>query len=77
MFKLHLWSEYIIRKGFFLSGLLLAAALILSVWEGAEPASFPLLHRYSQYCVSSGATVLAASLFGGLFLEDALRHSGT
>lgn len=76
MLKLHLWPEYIIRKGFFLSGLLLAAALILSVWESAEPASFPLLYRYSQYCSSSAAAVLAAALFGGLFLEDVLRHTG-
>lgn len=76
MLKLHFWPEYVIRKGFFLSALLLAAALILSVWENAEPSSFPLLYRYSHYCISSAATVLAATLFGGLFLEDALRCSG-
>ena len=73
MTKLHNWTDYVIRKGLFLSGLLLTAALIMSVWERAEPASFPLLYQYSRYCVTSSVTVLAAALLGGMLLEDVLR----
>lgn len=76
MTKLHNWTDYMIRKGIFLSALLLTAALILSVWESAEPASFPLLYQYSRYCVTSSVTVLAASLFGGIFLEDIFLSNG-
>lgn len=76
MTKPHNWTDYIIRKGLFLSALLLTSALILSVWEGANPTTFPLLHRYSQYCTTSSVTVLAASLFGGIFLEDIFLSYG-
>lgn len=76
MTKLHNWTDYIIRKGVFLSGLLLVSALILSVWERANPATFPLLHRYSQYCITSSVSILAASLFGGIFLEDIFLSDG-
>lgn len=76
MTKLHNWTNYIIRKGVFLSALLLVSALILSVWQGTNPATFPLLHRYSQYCTTSSVTILAASLFGGIFLEDIFQSNG-
>ena len=71
----HTWSDYIIRKGFFLSGTLLVSALVLSVWASAHPAVFPLLHRYAVYYQTSSATVMAATLLGGLFLEDILRKT--
>lgn len=69
----HPWSDYIIRKGFFMACALLVSALILSVWASATPALFPLLRRYAAYYQSSSAAVLAAALLGGLFLEDILR----
>lgn len=71
--KIHIWPDYIIRKGLLLSGALLAGALILSVWASAAPAVFPLLRRYASCFQSSAAVVLAASLLGGLLLEDILR----
>lgn len=70
------WPDYIIRKGFLLSFLLLASALILSVWASAAPAAFPLLRRYADYCRFSSAIVMAAALLGGLLLEDILRKQG-
>ena len=73
--KFHPWPDYIIRKGFFLSCLLLCSALVLYLWASACPASFPALRHYAAYCQSSSAVVLAASLLGGLFLEDILRKS--
>ena len=73
MSNFHPWPDYIIRKGVFLSGVLLASALILSVWASAAPAAFPLLRRYAAYYQSSAAAVLAAALLGSLFLEDILR----
>lgn len=69
------WPAYIIRKGFFLSGVLLASALVLSVWASAVPAAFPLLRRYAASFQSSSAVVLAAALLGGLLLEDLLRKT--
>ncbi|MGN1004066.1 MAG: hypothetical protein ACI4O5_04445 [Oscillospiraceae bacterium] len=69
----HPWPDYIIRKGFFLSGVLLACALVLSVWASAVPAAFPLLRRYAAYYQSCSAAVLAAALLGSLLLEDILR----
>ena len=71
--NIHSWPDYIIRKGFFLAGTLLASSLILSVWASASPAVFPLLRRYAAYYQTSSAVVLAAALLGGLFLEDILR----
>ncbi len=73
MLNFHSWSDYIIRKGFFLAGVLLASSLILSVWASASPAAFPLLRRFAAYYQFSSAVVLGASLLGGLFLEDLLR----
>lgn len=75
MTKFHPWPDYIIKKGFFLSCALLASALILSVWASAAPNAFYLLRRYAEYSQTSAATVLAASLIGGLLLEDILRKS--
>ncbi|MGN0968979.1 MAG: hypothetical protein ACI4O3_06880 [Oscillospiraceae bacterium] len=76
MLNFHPWPDYIIKKGFFLSGTLLASALILSVWGSAVPAAFALLRRYAAYFQSSSAAVLAAALLGGLLLEDILRKKG-
>lgn len=73
MLKLHSWPDYIIRKGCFLSGLLLASALILAVWADARPETFLHLRHYVSACQTSSAMVLAASLLGGIFLEDLLR----
>lgn len=73
MSNFHPWSDYIIRKGFFMSCMLLASSLVLSVWASATPAAFPLLRRCAAYYQSSAAAVLAAALLGGLFLEDILR----
>lgn len=72
--KFHAWSDYIIRKGFFLSGTLLAAALVLLVWASACPTSFPILRHYAAYCQTSSLIVLTASLFGSIALEDMLRN---
>lgn len=76
MLQFHFWPGYIIRKGFFLAGVLLACSLLLSVWACAVPAVFPLLRRFAFYYQSSSAVVLAASLLGGLLLEDVLRRQG-
>ena len=72
--KYHIWTGYIIRKGFFLSGALLAAALILLVWASACPASFPFLRHYASYCQTSSVIILAVTLLGGICLEDILRR---
>ena len=69
------WPDYIIRRCLFFSFALLSSALILLVWASARPTSLPVLRQYSSYFQSSGAAVLAAGLFGGLFLEDILRNS--
>ena len=74
MSDLQSWTDYIIRRGFFLSCTLLASALVLLVWAGARPITFPALRQYAEYFQFSAAVVLAASLFGGLFLEDILRR---
>lgn len=70
----HTWPGYIIRKGMFLSGTLLAAALVLLVWASACPVSFPDLRHYAAHCQSSSLIVLATSLFGAAVLEDILRN---
>lgn len=75
MSQLHSWSIYIIQKGFALSCLLLVSALILSVWADSTPMFFPLLRRFSLYQNTSASIVLAASLIGGLLLEDCLRKT--
>lgn len=73
MLNFYLWSDYIIRKGFFLSALLLVSSLILLVWADARPVSGLILRHYIHASTTSSLVVLAASLFGGLFLEDVLR----
>jgi len=73
--KLHTWPDYIIRKGFFLSGTLLICALVLSVWADACPISALTLRHYIACSQTSSLLVLIASLFGGLFLEDILRKT--
>lgn len=73
MINLHPWPVYIIRKGIFLTLLLLSAALIVAVWESAVPAAFPLLRHYSLYYQQSALIVLAASLLGSLLLEDIIQ----
>lgn len=75
MLNLHQWPDYIIRKGFFLSGILLVSALILSVWANTCPVSSLILRHYIIYSQTSSIIVMTASLFGGLFLEDMLRKS--
>lgn len=75
MLNLHQWSDYIIRKGFFLSGALLVCALVLSVWSSACPVSALTLRHYIACSQTSSLIVLTASLFGGLFLEDILRKT--
>lgn len=76
MSNLHPWPDYIIRKGFFLSGVLLASALILSVWAKACPVSALTLRHYIACSQTSSLIVMTTSLFGGLFLEDILRKTG-
>ena len=76
MSKLHPWTDYIIRKCTFLSGLFLIAALILSIQADASPALYPALRHYIQYLQSSAPMVLAAGLVGGLLLEDGFRRRG-
>lgn len=72
--NLHPWSGYIIRKCTFLSGLLLAAALIFWIKADTDPALYPALRQFIRYSQSSSAMVLAAGLVGGLLLEDGLRR---
>ena len=76
MLKLHPWTDYIIRKGFFLAGLLLAAGIFLLIYAQTEPSCFSILRNYAEYCGTSATIVTAAALFGGLFLEDILRKIG-
>ena len=73
MLKLHPWTDYIIRKGFFLAGTLLAAGIFLLIYAQAEPSHFPVLRNYAEYCTTSAIIVTSAALFGGLFLEDIFR----
>ncbi len=73
--NLHPWPDYIIRKGFFLSSLLVVSALLLSVWADARPVAGLALRHYISSAMASSAIVLAAALPGGLFLEDILRRS--
>ena len=73
MLNLNQWSDYIIRKGFFLSGMLLVSALLLSVWASVYPPSALALRHYIACSQTSSLIVLTTSLFGGLFLEDILR----
>lgn len=73
--NLHLWPDYIIRKGVFLSGLLLISALVLSICADAHPVSGLILRHYISCSVHSSVIVLAAALSGGLFLEDILRKT--
>ena len=75
MLKLHHWTDYIIRKGFFLAGILLMAGILILVYTRVEPFHFPVLRNYAEYCVTSAMIVLAAALFGGLFLEDIFRKT--
>ena len=75
MLKLHIWTDYIIRKGFFLAGILLAAKIFLRIYMQAEPLYFPALRNYAEYCGTSAIVVMAAALFGGLFLEDIFRKN--
>lgn len=69
------WSDYIIRKGVLLALTLAVSALLLSVYSSACPSAFLHLRRYIACFQNSSATVLAASLFGGLLLEDLLRRT--
>lgn len=73
MLKLHPWTDYIIRKGFFLAGTFLTAGILLLVYTQAEPSYFPVLQDYAKYCGISATIVMTAALFGGLFSEDILR----
>lgn len=75
MWNLHPWPDYIIRKCFFLSGVQLASALILSVWAGARPDCALHLRHYIAAFQTASLIVMATGLFGGLFLEDILRKS--
>lgn len=74
MSNFHPWAGYIIRKCSFLSGLLLIAALIFWIKANSDPCLYPALRHFIQYSQSSSVMVLAAGLFGGLFLEDGLRR---
>lgn len=74
MSNFHPWSGYIIRKCSFLSGLFLIVALIFWIKANSNPCLYPDLRQFIQYSQSSSAMVLAAGLFGGLFLENGLRH---
>ena len=69
----HTLPDYIIRKGCFLSGTLLAASLVLLVWASAHPFTFPILRHFATHSQFSAAVVLASSLLGGVLLEDILR----
>lgn len=66
---LHPLTDDIIRKGALLSWLLLAAALVLTVWTSARPDTFLYLRHYIAGFQRSAALVLAAALPGGLVLE--------
>ena len=74
MSNLHTWSDYIIRKCTFLSGLFLVSALILSIKADCSPFLYPALRHYVQQFQSFSAMVLATGLVGGLLLEDGLRR---
>lgn len=74
MLKFHAWPGYIIQKCSFLSGLLLIASLIFWIKANSNPYLYPALRHFIQYSQSSSVMVLAAGLFGGLFLEDGLRR---
>ncbi len=71
----HDWPSYIIRRGIFLSALLLCAELVLLVWADARPwALLPLRHQMAALRDSS-LIVLGACLLGGVLLEDGPRKS--
>lgn len=74
MSNLQSWPGYIIRKCTFLSGLLLAAALIFSIKADTAPFLYPILRQYIQYSQSLSVMVLSAGLAGGLLLEEGLNR---
>lgn len=75
MLKINVWSDYIIRKGLFLSGILLTCAILMLVWADASPAVFPLLRRYAACYQNYSAVVMGSVLLGGLLLEDMARKT--
>lgn len=72
MLLIHPLTDDIIRKGAFLSWLLLSAALVLTVWTSARPDAFLHLRHYIAGFQRSAALVLAAALPGGLAVEWAI-----
>lgn len=72
---LHPLADDIIRKGAFLSWLLLSGALVLTVWTCACPDTFLRLRHYIAQMQRSAALVLAAALPGGFALELLLRRT--
>lgn len=73
--KIHLWPDYIIRKGIFLSACQLSSGLICCVWSQARPDQLLFLRRYISVAQTSALVILSACLFGALLLEDMLLSS--
>lgn len=74
MSNLHTWSDYIIRRCIFLSGLFLFLALALIIKADTTPELYPSLRHYIQHFQSFSAMVLAAGLVGGILLEEGLQR---
>ncbi|MCD8004256.1 MAG: hypothetical protein LUD69_01385 [Oscillospiraceae bacterium] len=72
---IHDWPLFLLRKGLFLAGLLLCAAVITAVWVSASPEPLLETRRYVGRFASDAALTLGSCLFAALILEDAIRKS--
>lgn len=67
---IHDWPLFILRRGLFLAGLLLCAAIVTAVWVSASPEPLLEARRYVELFRSDALIVLSSCLFAALFLED-------
>ncbi|MCC8121251.1 MAG: hypothetical protein LUF80_03280 [Oscillospiraceae bacterium] len=72
---IHDWPLFILRKGLFLSGLLLCAAVVVAVWVSASPEPLLEMRRYVQRLAEEAGLVLGCCLFASFLLEDLIRKS--
>lgn len=69
------WPLFILRRGLFLAGLLLCAAVVVAVWVMASPEPLLVTRRYVARFASDAVLILGSSLFAALILEDYMRKS--
>lgn len=72
---IHDWPLFILRKGLFLAGLLLCAAVVTAVWVSASPEPLLAMRRYVERFQSDAQIVLVSCLLASLILEDFLQKA--